>query len=200
MRGLRDSESALVRQRFQGRLQLAAALRRHDPALQQQPPQAIDQRRLLRHQTLPRPMQRLNVRLAFALHRHQPHGRPPRRLGDRLGVEIVVLARLHIGANALRRRQPRFVAPRRKNPPQMASPTTGFLRRDAAPTPADEIRRRLAPQSAPPNNPPRRIQARQAARVLAKVNPDNHDVHRFAPLSNPTAILTRSPREGRAIP
>ena len=44
-------------------LQLASALRHHDPALQQQSPQMVDQRRPLRHQAFACPMQRLDVRL-----------------------------------------------------------------------------------------------------------------------------------------
>jgi transposase len=42
-------------------------------------------------------MQRLLVKLRLRLQRHETHGRPRRRLGDGLGVAVVVLLRLHEG-------------------------------------------------------------------------------------------------------
>src|ERR1700749_627573 len=58
-----------------------------------------------------------------------------------------------------------------------------FHRHGAAPKNVDEPRHRTAPHPTPQNNPARGIQSRQAARVLAQIDPQNHDIHRSAPLS-----------------
>ena len=54
-------------------------------------------------------MQRLAVELGLALERHEMHARPLHRLGDCLGVDIVVLVALHEGPHILRRHQPHIV-------------------------------------------------------------------------------------------
>src|SRR5580704_10221870 len=101
MRGLSasipsSSAPIFIRESRKLLLQFAPALRRHDPTLQQQRAQRVDQRGALRHQPpFTRAMQRLNVRLSLAPDLNEPHRRPARRLRDRRGVQIVVLLCLH---------------------------------------------------------------------------------------------------------
>ena len=80
------------------------------PALQQDRAQLVDQTPCARHQPVARPMQRLHVELRPRLQLDEPHRRPGRRLGDRLRIAVVVLLRLHVGPDILRRHQPHLVA------------------------------------------------------------------------------------------
>src|ERR1700682_4571307 len=57
-----------------------------------------------------------------------------------------------------------------------------FHRHGAATKTVDETLHRTAPHPTPQNNPARRVQTRQAARVLAQIDPQNHDIHWSAPL------------------
>src|SRR6266513_1161799 len=57
-----------------------------------------------------------------------------------------------------------------------------FHRHGAATKTVDETLHRTAPHPTPQNNPTRRVQTRQAAGVLAQIDPQNHDIHRSAPL------------------
>jgi hypothetical protein len=60
-----------------------------------------------------------DVELSLALERDEPHRRPSRRHGDRRSVAVILLLRLDIGANILRRHQPHLVLLRRQLPPEM---------------------------------------------------------------------------------
>src|SRR3981081_3535331 len=57
-----------------------------------------------------------------------------------------------------------------------------FHRHGAATKTVDEPLHRTAPHPTPQNNPARRVQTRQAAGVLAQIDPQNHDIHWSAPL------------------
>src|ERR1700716_3952564 len=57
-----------------------------------------------------------------------------------------------------------------------------FHRHGAATKTVDETLHRTAPHPTPQNNPARRVQTRQAAGVLAQIDPQNHDIHWSAPL------------------
>ena len=81
------------------------------------------------------------------------------------------------------------MAPRGENPPKVMSPATSFHCHNARPKLADETFQRSPPKSPPQNNPAGGVHPHQAARVLAKIDAENHDIHRSAPLSKPTAIL-----------
>ena len=76
-------------------------------------------------------MQDLEIELCLALQRHQPHGRPRRRLGDRLRATVVGLLRLHVRLDILRRHQPHLVALRLERPPEEVRPAAGLHRHDA---------------------------------------------------------------------
>ena len=90
--------------------ELAAALRDSDSALQQYRAQLVDQRRALTHQTIPHSVQCLHVELLLSLELDKTHRRPRRRFGDRFRVTVIVLLRLDVGTDVLRRHQPNLVA------------------------------------------------------------------------------------------
>ena len=79
------------------------------PPFEQDRTQLIDQSRALPHQAVSRSMQRLHVELVLALQFNEPHRRARRRLGDPLGVTIVVLLSLDVGPDIFGRHQPDVV-------------------------------------------------------------------------------------------
>ena len=70
----------------------------------------IDDAGALADQPLTDAMQRLQVELIGGLRRDELHRWPLHRLGNRLSITEVVLLSFRIGANILRRHQPRIVA------------------------------------------------------------------------------------------
>ena len=152
-------------------------------ALEQDRPQLVDQPRAAVHQPRTRPMQRLLVELHLRLQRHEPHGRPRRRLGDRLGVAVVVLLRLHIRLDVFRRHQPHLVALRLEEPPEVMRAATRLHRHHAGRQPAHELGE-LRPRHAPPqNHGAAAVQRRHAAAVLPQINPDDRYGHQPLPFS-----------------
>jgi hypothetical protein len=74
-------------------------------------------------------------------------------------------------------------------------------RHNATPETRDKAPHRAPPHPASQNNPARSVQTSKAARVLAKINPNDNDVHRPVPFSLKTiAILTDPGERGGAIP
>lgn len=64
-------------------------------------------------------MQRQQIHLFRRLDRHEAHGRPLHRFGDRLGIAVVVLVTLEERLDVLRRDQTRIVTERRQLAPDM---------------------------------------------------------------------------------
>jgi hypothetical protein len=91
-----------VEQRLQRNGERPPALGHRDAALEQDRLQLVDQPGAAVHQSRARPMQRLHVELRLFLHRDEPHRRPGSRFGDRFGIAVVVLLRLHVGLDVLR--------------------------------------------------------------------------------------------------
>jgi hypothetical protein len=54
-------------------------------------------------------VQDLRVELRLALELDEAHRRPRRGFGDRLGIPLVVLLRLHVGLHVLGRHQPHIM-------------------------------------------------------------------------------------------
>jgi hypothetical protein len=161
-------------------VQLAAPLRHGDAAFQQHRPQVVDERGAFGHQPFPRPMQRLHVRLRLALHLDEAHRRPRRRFRDRLGVPLIVLLCLDVGTHVFRRHQPNLVPLRRQLPPQMMSAAARFHRHHArGPLPKPTKLQTFLPKSIP--------------RTTISIGP-------LLSLSQRSAIISGSLREGRAIP
>jgi hypothetical protein len=73
-------------------------------------------------------------------------------------------------------------------------------RHNATPETRDKAPHRAPPHPTSQNNPARSVQTSKAARVLAKINPNDNDVHRPVPFSlKATAILT-DPATGAGHP
>jgi hypothetical protein len=73
-------------------------------------------------------------------------------------------------------------------------------RHDATPETHDEALQRAPPHPTPQNNPAQSVQTGQAATVLATIDPNDNEVHRLVPLSQPDRDPNGSRREERAIP
>ena len=176
------------------------SLRHRDATLEQDRPQLVDEARAPVHQPRSRPVQRLLVELRLRLQRHEPHGRPRRRLGDRLRVAVVVLLRLHIRLDVFRRHQPHLVTLRPEDPPQMMRSATGLHPHHARRQAAQELDELAPRQATAQHHRARGVQPREAAAVLAEVDPDRCNGHPLLPsLHAPPTLPDPSP-EGRAIP
>lgn len=85
-------------------------------------PDPIDQLSALTHQHLPNPMQDKDFLLAFLLDWDEAHGRPCHGLANCFRVCCIILVRLDVGANILRRQQTNIVAkPTEHSGPMMTS-------------------------------------------------------------------------------
>jgi hypothetical protein len=71
-------------------------------------------------------MQRLEIELVDRLQGDKTHGGALVRFRNRLGVEVVVLLRLHKWADVLRRHQPHVVAMRHARAADVVSPAAGL--------------------------------------------------------------------------
>ena len=71
-------------------------------------------------------MQRLQVELLCRLRRHELHGWPLHRLGNRLGITEVVLLSLRVGPYVLRRHQSGIVTKRLKLAAEMMRTNTSL--------------------------------------------------------------------------
>ena len=72
------------------------------------------------HQARPHPVQRLQIELLDRLRGHKAHPRALNRLGDRLGVAVIVLQPLEKRLHVARRHQPGVVAERQQLAAQVA--------------------------------------------------------------------------------
>jgi hypothetical protein len=151
---------------------------RHDmTALEQDRPQLVDQRLARIDQPRAHPVQRLQVELRLALQFHEAHRRPGRRLGDRLRVPVVVFLRLHVGPDILRRHQPHLVPLAVENAAEMMRAAARFHRHHATRKPGRKPDQRLMPHATAQHDRARRIDADDAAQVLAQIDTQDHNVH-----------------------
>src|SRR6516165_9053058 len=88
------------------------ALPHHNPTLQQEGADLIDDAGALTDQPLTHPVQRLQVELIGGLCRYEPHGWALDRLSDCLRIAKVVLLSLRVRPHILRRHQPGIVTER----------------------------------------------------------------------------------------
>ena len=105
---------------------MAAALPNRDAPLQQKTADLVHQCRTAHHPALPYPVQRLHVQLFFALDRHKTHPGPIHSLGDRFGIDVVVLVGLHIRLHVLRRHQPYIMTLLAKRTAKEVRSSAGF--------------------------------------------------------------------------
>ena len=146
-----------------------------NPALQQKGADLIDDARALADQPLTNAMERLQIELIGSLCRHELHGGPLHRLGNRLCVAEVVLLPLRIGTHVLCRHQPGVVA----KPLELATEMMGA---DAC-LHADEARRHVGEPHIhlasrpllPQHDRAAGIKADNVERVLADIDANHSD-------------------------
>jgi hypothetical protein len=152
-------------------------LRSHDAELGQMRPHGIDHLGPLPHQKIACPMQHQPALLLGRFDLYEPHGRPPNRLADRLGVGSIVLVALNVSLHVLRWHQPHLVAKLRQF-------TRPLMRRGAG-LHADEARwQRLkkrqhlaAPQLLPNHDLFGRVDAVDLKHVLGDIQTDRGNLH-----------------------
>ena len=105
----RQRQSRILRRRGQP-TDMCRRLRGNDTELRQMAAQRIDALSALAHQKIARPEQHAPSLLFLRLHSHKAHGRPRRRLADRLRVGRVVLSPLDLRFDVDRRDQSHRIA------------------------------------------------------------------------------------------
>jgi hypothetical protein len=190
-----EGDLVSAQQGLELQLQLTPPLGHDDAALQQEGAQLVDQRRPLAHQPVTGPVQALHVELRLALELDKPHRRPGRRLGDRLRVAVVVLLRLHVGANVLRRHQPDLLALVAQPAAEVMRPTAGLHRHHAARQARRQLDDTLPLQAPSQDHPPAGVQTHHAAAVLTQVDSQNRDLHRTS--SRPSGYPASLAQQGR---
>ena len=90
-------------------LQLRRLLLEDQPTFQQKSSDLVDHGRSACDQSVPNPVNRLQVQLVIGLDRNEAHVLAVDSLGDRLRIDKVVLVRLHERLHKLRRNQPNVV-------------------------------------------------------------------------------------------
>ena len=90
----REHVRALGQKGGQGLAQAGRPLSDRDAAFEQEAADLVDHRRALPDQTAAHPVQGLQIELLRRLQGHRAHGGPLRRLGDGLGVAVIVLVPL----------------------------------------------------------------------------------------------------------
>jgi hypothetical protein len=160
---------------------VSSSLRRplgHDDlTLEQYAARLVHESRTLPDQPITDAMQNLDVELSLGLECDKPHRRSGRRLGDRLSVAVVVLLRLDVGTNILRRHQLHLVPLRSQQTPEVVRTTTRLHRHHAARQLGCKRHDALPPHPPAQHHTPRRVQPDHAAAVLAQVDPENINVH-----------------------
>ena len=181
-------------------LELAATLRNGRSAFEKNGAQLVGQVRARTHQPRADPVQRLDVKLLLRLQFNKAHCRARSSLGDGFRIPVVILVGLHIGANIFRRHQPNLVSKVGQKTPQMMRTATRFHGDNARRQLRGETHNRLGLHSPEKHNLPGRIQSRNAAAVLAKVNSQHHDRHGSSFSVSKHRHPSRCLRGGRAIP
>src|ERR1035437_3800585 len=90
--------------------QLGRALREYQTALEEEGTELVNLRRSSCDQAIAHTMQSLQIELVICLARHESHVLAVNRFGDGLGIQEVVLVRLHERPNELSRDQLHIMA------------------------------------------------------------------------------------------
>jgi hypothetical protein len=147
-----------------------------DPELGQLRPQGVDRRRPLLEELLAHPVQHQQRLLVLALDRHEPHPGAPHRLAAGLGVRRVVLVRLHVRPDVLRRHQPHLVTELRQLPRPVVSGGARLEADEAGRQVGEELEHLLARQPALEHRPALGVGAVDLEEVLGEVEADGRDL------------------------
>ncbi|KMO19937.1 hypothetical protein QR78_11630 [Methylobacterium indicum] len=161
--------------------QLSPPLRDDMAALQKHSADLFHQRRALAHELVTDPVQGLDVELRLGLERHEPRRWAGGRLGDGFGVAVVVLLRLDVRAHIFRQHQANRVSLLHQGSAHVVRTAACLHRHDAPRQLRPEGDHRLASHPAAQHDSPGRVQADEAAAVLAQIDPQHRDRHRSAP-------------------
>lgn len=152
-------------------------LRNDIAAFEEKTSDLVHQRGTVSDELITNAVQRLHIELLLGLQLHKPHRRASCRFRDRLGIAIIVLLRLDVRTDILRRHQPHRMALSCQRPAHVMSAAASLHRHDAS----RQARRigddGLAPHPPSHNDLARGIQPDHAAAVLAQINPENRYFH-----------------------
>src|SRR5580700_2159883 len=108
---------------------------------------------------------------------YETHGRPPRRLADRLGVGRIVLVALDVGLHVPRRHQPHPVAKFREFTRPIMSRGAGFHADKASRQRLEELQHLAAPQLLTNDDLFSRVDAMDLEHVLGDIQTDRCNLH-----------------------
>jgi hypothetical protein len=117
------------------------------------------------------PVQALHVELHLALELDKPHGWSRRCFGNCFGIPLVVLLRFDIRLHVFRRHQPDLVANAMERAAEMVRATASLHRHDARGQARSQLDHTIAVHPPAQDDPPCRIQSRDAAAIFAQVDP-----------------------------
>ena len=123
-------------------------------------------------------MQDLRVELCLALELDEAHRRPRRGFGDRLGIPLVVLLRLHVGLHVLGWHQPHLVTLLAQDTAEVVGSAAGFHCHYAGRQRSGKTDDALPSEASPQDDATRSVQSCDAAAVLAKIYPKHRNRHR----------------------
>ena len=143
------------------------------------------------------PVQGLKVKLPLRLELDEAHGGPARGFGNRLGIAVVVLLRLHVGPHILRRHQADAVALSGEQAPEMMSAAAGLHSNDARRQRGREGHEGVAANAPAQYDFAGPVQSNDAVAVLARSIPRTAICMGSLLSSTRQASLRRPPRRGR---
>jgi len=142
-------------------------------------------------------VKRLHIELLLALQLDKTHGRPRGCLGNPLRISVIVLVRLDVGTNILRRHQPNLVALGAQDPAEVVSTAARFHRHETRRQARRELDDVLPAQASAHDHAPSVVETRHTAAVLPKIDPKHRDMHRpLLPLDCPASLTVPDERGG----
>ena len=175
------------------------ALRHDVPAFEKQAADLVGQGGALTDKAIAHPVQCLDVELLLALEFDKAHGRTGGGFGNRLGIPVVILLHLDVGAHILRRHQPNLMTQRCQRTSHVMGAATRLHRHRAGRQPGGKGDDPVTTHPPSDDDLAASVQSDDAAAVLAQIDAQDHNAH--SPLLPPmnTDILYGGRREGRAI-
>jgi hypothetical protein len=167
--------------------QTGRSLAHGDAALEQEATDLIDDCRALPDASAPHPVQGLQIKLLGRLQRHRTHGWTLRRLGDGLGIAVVVLVAFEERLDILGRQQVNVMAESGELTPDVMGSGTG-LHPDQTDRQVRQALQQLSTSDlAAQHDAAACIHADQVEDVLAQIDPDGGDALTGAVVGHGTA-------------